>query len=206
MSRVDSFPDPFLKRWPVTGKIIILDLEYTSWEGSIQRNWAADWEFREIVEIGAIRLRANRQEFIVEETFERLVKPAKNSQLSDHFSDLTGITNFMVSEQGCDYEKVFAEFTHFVSNSNKIWSVGYDGEVLRENCFLNQIPYPFHKNQVLNIRPALSTILNIPEDRIVSSKLPEFIGLSTCRKRHSALSDALSIYQAINHLRTNGLL
>lgn len=206
MSRIDSYPDPILKKWPETGMIVLLDLEYTSWEGSIQRNWAAVWEFREIVEIGAIRLKVKPNRFEVGEKFERLVKPVKNPRLSDHFSTLTGITDSMVSKRGFEFMNVFEEFIHFVSNSSTIWSMGYDGEVLRENCFLNNIPYPFQNNRVLNIRPALSTILNIPENQIVSSKLPEIIGLSTSRKKHSALADAMSIYQGIDQLRKNGLL
>ena len=122
MSRVDTFPDPFLTTWPTSGRVIILDLEYTSWEGSIHRNWAEKWEFREIVQIGAVRLTVKRHEFIKEETFERIVKPVRNPQLSDHFSNLTGITNNLVSEQGNYFNDAFTDFVQFVTNSSQIWS------------------------------------------------------------------------------------
>ena len=32
-------------------KFAILDLEYTSWKGSLQRNWSFDWEKKEIINI-----------------------------------------------------------------------------------------------------------------------------------------------------------
>lgn len=206
MSKIDTFSDPILNTWPVSGIVILLDLEYTSWEGSMQRDWSEDWEFREIVQIGAIRLSAEPGEFIIEETFERLVKPIKNPKISDYFSDLTGITNSMIQKKGYDFKTAFADFRSFVLNSSKIWSVGFDGEVLRENTILQQVPYPFHKNKIKNIRPALSKILDRPESQIVSSKLPDILVLPHSRRKHSALSDAMSIYQAINHLRKNALI
>ena len=33
----------------------IIDLEWTSWKNSIQRNWSFSWEKREIIQIGTIK-------------------------------------------------------------------------------------------------------------------------------------------------------
>lgn len=206
MARIDTFPDPVLTIWPQTGEFVVLDLEYTSWEGSLQRRWSADWEYREIVQVGALRLQAETQKFVVKDTFERLVKPVKNPSLSDHFSKLTGITNNMVSKEGRDFKNVLSELRRFVPEAANILSVGCDGEVLRENAALHKTPYPFSENQIWNIRPALSKVMNIPESRVVSCKLPEILGLDSSRKEHSALADALSIHEALNHLRQNRLI
>jgi inhibitor of KinA sporulation pathway (predicted exonuclease) len=205
MSRIDSFSDPFLTTWPVSGQVVILDLEYTSWKGSMERNWSVDWEFREIVQIGAVRVKVESDTFINEETFERLVKPVRNPRLSDHFSTLTGITDALVSEKGRCFTDALGDFIEFVQSS-QIWSMGFDGEVLRENTTLNRFPYPFHRNQVLNIRPAFSKILNLPEADIMSCKLPEILGLKKSENNHTALDDSLTIFRALNHMRKEGLV
>lgn len=206
MSRIDTFPDPLLTTWPLSGRVVILDLEYTSWPGSLQRNWAEEWEFREIVQIGAVRLRVKPDEFIVEVQFERIVKPVRNPQLSDHFSNLTGITDSLVLEKGGHFHDALADFVQFVSNKTQIWSVGFDGEVIRENTTFNRIPYPFDKNQVLNIRPALSRVLNLSESDIMSCNLPGILKLPAAPGNHSALADSLSIFRTLNHLRKEGLV
>ena len=36
-------------------QIIIFDTEFTAWEGSAQRNWSFDWEYREIIQIAAVK-------------------------------------------------------------------------------------------------------------------------------------------------------
>ena len=37
-------------------KLIVFDLEFTAWEGSLARHWLAPGEFKEVVQIGAVRL------------------------------------------------------------------------------------------------------------------------------------------------------
>ncbi len=38
-------------------EVVILDTEYTGWEGSFERNWSGLDEHREIVQIDAIKLK-----------------------------------------------------------------------------------------------------------------------------------------------------
>lgn len=45
----------FFDKLPET--FIIFDTEYTSWEGSQERNWNGENEFRELVQISAIRVK-----------------------------------------------------------------------------------------------------------------------------------------------------
>ena len=58
MPKTDSaawqYQDPILRSWPNHGRVVVFDLEWTAWEGSIQRGWSEDWEHREIVQIGAV--------------------------------------------------------------------------------------------------------------------------------------------------------
>jgi hypothetical protein len=38
------------------GDFVVADLEYTAWEGALARGWSAPGDFREIVQIGAVRV------------------------------------------------------------------------------------------------------------------------------------------------------
>ena len=206
MSKIDTYSDPVLQEWPLSGSVIIIDLEYTSWKGSLERNWSDDGEFREIIQLGAVKAKVNNQGFSKEGSFERLVKPVKNPLLSDHFVNLTGISNSMLSTHACGFSEALDEFGRFSSDISQIWSIGFDGEVLRENAILNQISYPFKRDMVYNIRPALAKVLGLPESSVISCKLPELVGLSPSVKQHSALDDTLSIHRALKHLRKKGFI
>jgi hypothetical protein len=39
-------------------QVVVFDTEFTAWRGSMERNWAGPGEFREIVQIGAVRIDA----------------------------------------------------------------------------------------------------------------------------------------------------
>jgi inhibitor of KinA sporulation pathway (predicted exonuclease) len=81
------------------GDFIVADLEYTSWEGAHARNWGGPGEFREIVQIGAVRV--SRDGGLKETAaFMALVQPTLNPVLSDYLIDLTGITNADIARAG----------------------------------------------------------------------------------------------------------
>jgi len=54
----------------LSNSFIIYDLEYTAWEGSINRNWSDDGEYKEIIEIGAIVVNKNLKEI---NSFNKLI-------------------------------------------------------------------------------------------------------------------------------------
>ena len=71
-------------------QITIFDLEYTAWECSMARSWLTPGEFREVVQIGAVKLDADS--FAAQAEFEVLVRPRFNPVLSPYFEKLTGIS------------------------------------------------------------------------------------------------------------------
>ena len=64
---------------------IVFDLEFTSWEGSMQRNWSGENEYKEIVQIAAIKVTDGK----ISDKLNILVKPNINPNLSDYFQKLT---------------------------------------------------------------------------------------------------------------------
>jgi len=60
------------------------------------RRWLAPGEFKELVQIGAVKLDADSFASLAE--FDMLVKPRVNSVLSPYFEKLTGITNEKIEQ------------------------------------------------------------------------------------------------------------
>ena len=80
-SAIWQYQDPMLQTWPKKGKIVVFDLEYTAWEGSMGRCWSEDWEHREIVQIGAVLVDAAAD-------FEQLDTDGSGTLSADELSDL----------------------------------------------------------------------------------------------------------------------
>ena len=76
--------------------LILLDTEYTAWEGSLARDWGEDWEHREIIQLAALKAELRGGSLQRLEEFNEFVRPAVNPELSDYISGLTGITQSML--------------------------------------------------------------------------------------------------------------
>ena len=63
-------------------------------------HWLRPGEFKEVVQIGAVRLDGD---FNIVAEFDVLVRPRINSRLSPYFENLTGITNEDVARSGQDF-------------------------------------------------------------------------------------------------------
>ena len=78
-------------RFAAPAHVVIFDLEFTAWEGSMESRWMRPGELTEIVQIGAVKLDAASLKEV--DAFEMLVKPRVNPVLSDYLVSLTGIGN-----------------------------------------------------------------------------------------------------------------
>jgi inhibitor of KinA sporulation pathway (predicted exonuclease) len=96
----------------LTGEIVIYDTEYTSWEGSMERGWSGQNEYRELIQIAAIRVDASNGFSEIEE-LEIFVKPQRNRVLSDYISSLTGITQRQIDDFGVHPETALRLFGNF---------------------------------------------------------------------------------------------
>ncbi|HWX89100.1 MAG TPA: exonuclease domain-containing protein, partial [Rhizomicrobium sp.] len=113
--------------------ITIFDLEYTAWECSMARHWLMPGEFKEVVQIGAVKLDADS--FAVLGEFEILVRPRINPLLSPYFEKLTGITSARIARQGTDFALAYARFVEF-AGEGPIAAFGRDERVLEHNVRL----------------------------------------------------------------------
>lgn len=181
---------------------VVFDLEFTTWQGALEQDWGAPGQLREIVQIGALRL---REDFSVVEEYEALVRPVVNPQLSSYFTELTGIDQETVDREGGSAAEALGDFLGFCRGQS-VLSYGNDMVVLGENVGWARARGEDVKNgflgaHFLNIRPWLNTVAPETEKANVG-RLWQVLDLPKPAegKEHSALFDCYSFAAALKHL------
>ena len=126
-------------------KIVVIDVEATCWRGpppSGQRN--------QIIEVGVTLL--DTKAWACSDKKSILVKPS-NSSVSDFCTELTGITQQMLDEDGVSFKKACDILAAEYNSPKRVWaSYGdYDRSIFRRNCDDEKVRYPFGK-QHLNVK------------------------------------------------------
>ena len=185
-------------------KIVILDTEWTSWPGFRESRWSMPGKYREIVQIGAVKLDA-RDNFSEIASFETLVRPRRNPVLSEYFIELTGITQKEVDMAGVDFLGALLSFSSFVDGDiGMIASFGGDEVIIEENCRLHGIPNPFDPSIFTNIAPLLGRAVGCDELTFMSSDIPELFDFEPPGQAHRAVDDTRCIAEALRILRQRG--
>src|SRR5580658_9683076 len=107
--------------------LTVFDLEFTAWECSMASHWLRPGEFKEVVQIGAVRI--DGETFTVLDAFDCLVRPRINTELSPYFEGLTGITNADLAARGIDFAEAYVRFAAFVGEE-QFAAFGHDEWVL----------------------------------------------------------------------------
>jgi inhibitor of KinA sporulation pathway (predicted exonuclease) len=178
----------------------IIDLEWTSWKGSIERNWKLSWENREIIQIGSIKFNrfGIKSKNLAKINF--IIKPEINKNLSIYFQKLTKLNQQKIYERGKNFNEVNKDLNIFFKDSKFILCNGLDKEVLIENFKLKKILFPEFLKKIINIRPFLSAYLNKREEEIISSKINQDFNFENKNRHHDALFDCLNIYRSISKI------
>ena len=185
--------DPFDFRY-----MTIFDVEFTSWEGALERWWSRENEAPEIVQIGAVIVDMEDGYREIDQ-FECLIKPVLNPVLSDYFVDLTGISQQDVEEKGISFREGVEKFLEFSKNEGgrgdtKLASHGVDGAIIALNCNLLGIDVDPALLRAINLVPLHRRLTKCGSDRLPNSgELANLVGLEVEGRAHTALSDARSI-------------
>lgn len=175
-------------------RLIILDTEFTAWEGSNARSWSGSGEYREIIQIGAIKV--DTATLSETDSFMALVKPVKNPQLSDYIQNLTHITQAAVDEHGLAYADALETFQKWVGEF-PLYCFGRDGEIMAENAALLDIDFPFTPEQFTDVRPIFRAH---GYAAVQSGRMLEEFGLPVLPGEHDAVNDVRSILAALREL------
>jgi inhibitor of KinA sporulation pathway (predicted exonuclease) len=179
---------------------VIFDLEFTAWEGSLQHDWSRPGEFRDVVQIGAVKLSPGTLKVIDE--FEILIVPRLNPVLSAFFCDLTGITNELLQTRGVDFITGYRAFLEFVDGA-RVWAHGRDDLVLAANLKL----YGWDRHfPVLNYTNAILWFLEHGVDLRGkhACDVAAAVGAEFSGREHNALDDARGVAAGIRAMIANG--
>jgi inhibitor of KinA sporulation pathway (predicted exonuclease) len=184
--------------------IIFYDTEFTTWDGAMERDWSGPGEYRELMQIGAVKFDLDSLEEL--EEFLVLIRPVKNPVLSDFFVQLTGITNDDVARNGLSFIEAYKQFLRFMGVAPNA-CFGWDARVMRENLGFNGLPATEQDFDSFNICPWFKEA-GAPfgiKGRINSGKLAAALGAPMKSiQEHNALHDARSIAASYRFLIQKG--
>jgi inhibitor of KinA sporulation pathway (predicted exonuclease) len=172
---------------------VLLDTEYTAWEGSQERKWTGPNEYREIVQIGAIKV--DNAKLVETDHFVRYVRPRRNPILSEYFVQLTGVIQQTVDQHGIDFAVALVEFREWCGEL-PVYSFGRDGVVVLENCALCDIDCPFPPARFNNIRDFFNAN-GCSTQGYFPSTIVEAFGVAPVRTGHDALNDVRTILDGL---------
>lgn len=182
------------------GELVLYDLEFTAWEGSLARGWSLPGEHREIVQIGAVRL--DGQSLAETASLDLLIRPRINPVLSDYFVQLTGITNEELALRGKDFAPAYLEFLGFIG-ACPTGCFGRDDRVLMENLALYELHDLARPPEPFNFRAWLIE-RGIKLDGIQSGMVARELGIAFEGRIHNALDDARALAAAFRHFARKG--
>ena len=186
------------------GRLVVFDLEYTTWEGTNARRWSGPGEYFEVVQIGAIilELEPNLTEVAA---FEVLTRPEFNPVLSEYFTELTGITNADLDTGAVSFGAGFDQFVQFCAGTNQVLCNGWDYRVLHDNCTWRGVDWPFDAGSFGNLRPMFEKRVGTANNAAWSSKMPESLGLPAPGGAHTGLGDVRAIAIALRTMLRESL-
>jgi inhibitor of KinA sporulation pathway (predicted exonuclease) len=179
----------------------IIDLEFTSWKGSLERNWKLSWEKREIIQIGAVKFNSFNGNLKYKSIY---IKPKFNKKLSSYIQKLTKISQNTIDSQGKNYKSAIEEIDFFLKDVKYIFCNGLDKEIFIENFEIHKIAKNKFVSNIFNLKPFLSEKLKVDGEAIISSEINKFFNFENISIKHNALDDAINIYKCLKLLDDNG--
>ncbi len=183
---------------------VIYDTEYTTWEGAMARKWLGDNEYKEIIQIGALKV--SFPDFTVQDSLKVYIKPQKNPMLSDYCKKLTGISQAEI-DSGVMFTQGLSEFLRFCDGC-LAGSYGNDGCVLSENALINrEDPQGVYGAYFINLAYWVKQFGKQTEG-LNSGKLwtlvPENERKFDKIREHDALNDCYSILEMLRYMHKLG--
>lgn len=186
------------------GELVFYDLEMTAWPGSQERDWSETWEHREIIQIGAVRVRDDAALTEIDRMLCH-VTPAINPTLSDYIVELTGIEQSVIEAEGFDFDEALTVFMEFGAGARAVLAYGADRDILAENCALNDLPVP-DLARFGSAKDLLAVHAGSEFGASTSHDLPTLVGLEPTGRAHDAMDDAECVAATIRALRARGVL
>ena len=184
--------------------LILIDLEFTCWEGSLRDFWPNPAQPPEVIEVGLVGYDFQRDRVLG--TYQRFVKPRINSQLSDFCLQLLPLTQHDI-DGAPDLGEVVREIAAWQEQLGvdhaplAEWYMG-DRSILCVDGRRSGVDDPFENRPHLPVRRLLCDVLGESNEfRFDRDALVARLGVSHCVDRHSALADAFGLVRFLQALR-----
>ena len=171
--------------------VLVVDIESTCWKNhkipQRQRN--------EIIEVGICTLGIFTGD--IDEEQGILIQPTE-SKLSGFCTELTGITQTMLDEEGGTFEDACATLVGDYDAQNRLWvSWGnYDRRMFQQQCERRGVAYPFAE-QHLNLK---NLFANIYGNRLGMKAALDKIKLPLQGRHHRGVDDAMNIARIMSYM------
>lgn len=185
---------------------ILYDTEFTAWPGSQESNWSREGEYKEIIQLAALKVLFDGTGLQHRSSMNVLVRPTLNPVLSEYITELTGIHQNVIDDHGVDFDSCARQFFEFCEHGKiASFSWGPDQEVLKCNHQLNDLPWDYPTNAFHDLKAVLHH-LGLDYRNTPSGGLAEMVGVSLEGHIHNALYDVKSISAFLNSLLVSNKL
>jgi inhibitor of KinA sporulation pathway (predicted exonuclease) len=178
---------------------VVFDLEFTAWEGSMASRWLRPGEFKEVIQIGAVKVNG---EFAPLESFDMLVRPRLNPVLSAYLEKLTGITNDRIGAGAVDFASAYRAFVSFTEGV-PVLAFGRDDFVLFDNLRLYGMKDEPALPPFIDLRAWFQTN-GMDIGNMHSCDIGPAAGVPFEGQTHDGLCDALSLAAGVRALMGRG--
>jgi len=160
-------------------RVVILDVETTG----------LDCRKDEIIEVAALRIVAEDEAYRVEYELDTLVQVSGGRSLPSEITRLTGVTEKMLTEDGCDKASVCKKMVEILDSPNTLVAA-YNAQF--DLCFLYYFLMQFNSAEVLKQVKMLDVMTIYKDRRDYPHKLSDAIEAYNleCQNSHRAMSDA----------------
>ena len=179
---------------------VLTDSEYTTWPGALESGWAEPWQHREIFQLAVLLTDADFNEI---DSLVVLVKPKINSNLSELAQRLTNISQMQIEQHGVSFPEAVKQFELLASRATATICMNGDSGVFRENCRINNIPFPFEQD-FNRLRPFLER-QKVDLSKCSSGELHKLTPTPLEGHTHDALHDCRSMATWLRHAKAQSV-
>ena len=172
-------------------RLFVIDVESTCEKDTRIKN-------QEIIEFGCVVANVLTLEPIC--MYDIYVKPVINPTLTHFCTELTGITQEFLNENGLSFRSACKALTHLVLPDDIFASWGYfDCNILKKNCKMFKCKYPFHNH--VNLKVLSANMMGWNKGGISVAKALSNLGLEFMGSPHNGLDDALNILRIVKTIQ-----
>ena len=179
---------PLKKLFDIYDSIIVFDTETTGFDHKNDR----------IIELSVIKLVCKNQNIIVEKQIDKLIDLPSGMSISSKITELTGITNWQLINEGLPSNEVFNAFVQMFANE-KALLVAYNAQF--DLCFLYHSFVREGLSHILDNVDMLDALTVFKDRRSYPHKLKDAISAyhleNKVKNTHQAIDDTLALVEVL---------